>query len=208
MPFAVRLPSSLLLMGVCALGLAACSASNSSPELPPLAARVAAWDAWGVGRDSLFRTPDSPLLSADRESFDGLRYFDYDSTLVFVLPLEPALQRDTLRLATSTGEPRDYIRFGVLSFPLDGRRHRLTVFQPTDDASYLFAPFADATNGRDTYSAGRYLDFSPTADGRYVLDFNYAYNPYCVYNPAYSCPFPPAENRLSIAVWAGERLPR
>ncbi len=197
----------LVLTSGCALALSACSSPGTAPALPPTAERVTAWETWRSAKDSLFRTGASPLLPDDRAAFDGLPYFDYDSTLAFALPLDPALQRDTLRLATSTGEPRDYIRFGILSFPLDGRRYRLTVFQPTDGDSRLFLPFADATNGPSTYRAGRYLDFEPTADGRYVLDLNYAYNPYCAYNPAYSCPLPPAENRLAVSLRAGERLP-
>jgi uncharacterized protein (DUF1684 family) len=153
------------------------------------------------------------LLPTQQETFDGLPFFPYDSTLAFAVTLDPTLQRDTLRMATSTGEPRDYIRFGSFSFPLDGRTHRLAVFQPLDPAPgsgrapdrRLFLPFADATSGGATYSAGRYLDLTPTADGRYVLDFNYAYSPYCAYNPRYSCPFPPRENRLPVSVRAGER---
>lgn len=182
-----------------------------SATLPPTEVRAAEWDTWRTAKDSLFRTAASPLPAEDLQAFDGLDYFAYDSTLAFALPLDPALQRDTLRLATSTGEPRDYIRFGILSFPLDGRQHRLTVFQAVtpapgeDPALDLFVPFADATNGRATYAAGRYLDFEPTTDGRYVLDFNYAYSPYCAYNPQYSCPLPPPENRLNVAIPAGER---
>lgn len=193
----------LFLAGACAL--AACGTPSPPPGLPPAAIRTASWEGWRAEKDSLFQTEASPLLTDAQATFDGLSYFDYDSTLAFALPLEPALQRGTLRLATSTGEPRDYIRFGHLSFPLDGRRHRLTVFQPTDGDLSLFLPFTDATNGRGTYSAGRYLDFEPSADGRYVLDFNYAYSPYCAYNVAYSCPLPPGENRLSAPIRAGER---
>jgi len=182
-----------------------------SVDMPSAEERVARWDAWRTAKDSLFRTPVSPLLPTQRAAFEGLDYFAYDSTLAFGLTLDPALDRTVLRLATSTGEPRDYIRFGTLTFTLDGQRHRLTVFQPTGDGPAsaqdldLFVPFADATNGRSTYAAGRYLDFKPTADGRYVLDFNYAYNPYCVYNSQYSCPLPPPENRLTATIPAGER---
>ncbi len=180
-------------------------------EMPPAEVRAARWDAWRTAKDSLFRTPASPLLPEQHTAFDGLDYFPYDSTLALGLTLDPALDRTVLRLATSTGEPRDYIRFGTLAFTLGGQRHRLTVFQPVGDGPAsaqdldLFVPFADATNGRSTYAAGRYLDFKPTADGRYVLDFNYAYNPYCVYNPQYSCPLPPLENRLTAPIPAGER---
>ena len=192
---------------LCAAALVGACSPPSAPPLATAEERAEAWADWKTAKDSLFRGPASPLLPPDRDDFDSLSYFAYDSTLTFSIALDPALQLDTLRLATSTGEPRDYVRFGILSFPLEGRRHRLTVFQPVDDDPTLFVPFTDATNGRDTYRAGRYLDFEPAAGGRYVLDFNYAYNPYCAYNPAYSCPLPPAENRLSIPVRAGERVP-
>lgn len=200
----------ILLVGVPLL-LSACASPPEAPELPPLDQRIAKWEAWRAAKDSLFRSPASPLLPAQQERFDGLAYFPYDSTLAFAVTLDPALQRDTLRMATSTGEPRDYIRFGSFSFPYDGRRHRLAVFQPLDPMPgqapdlRLFLPFADATSGAATYSAGRYLDLDPAPDGRYVLDFNYAYSPYCAYNPRYSCPFPPRENRLPVPVRAGER---
>ena len=196
----------LLLASLCASLPLACSPPAEAPALASASERAAEWQAWRTAKDSLFRTEASPLFPADRADFDSLTYFRYDSTQAFALALDPALDRDTLRLGTSTGEVRDYVRFGILSFTLDGRRHRLTAFQPTDGTGDLFVPFADATNGRSTYGAGRYLDFAPTADGRYVLDFNYAYNPYCVYNPQYSCPLPPRENHLSLAVRAGERM--
>lgn len=195
---------ALLLVAV--LSVAGCDpAPPPADALPPGEVREARWSAWRAAKDSLLRSPASPLLPAQRDTFTALAYYPYDSALAFGLTLEPALDRSVLRLATSTGEPRDYVRFGTLSFTRGDRRHRLTVFQPTDGSGELFVPFADATNGQGTYAAGRYLDFEPTADGRYVLDFNYAYNPYCVYNPAYSCPLPPPENRLGVAVPAGER---
>lgn len=199
----MRLSPALLACTLLAVGCG--SGPSPAGELPPADIREARWEAWRAAKDSLFQSPDSPLLPAQQDTFTALAYFPYDSSLAFSLPLEPALDRTVLRLATSTGEPRDYVRFGALSFARGDRRHRLTVFQPTDGSGELFVPFADATNGRGTYAAGRYLDFRPTADGRYVLDFNYAYNPYCVYNPAYSCPLPPPENRLDVAVPAGER---
>jgi uncharacterized protein (DUF1684 family) len=70
----------------------------------------------------------------------------------------------------------------------------------------LFVPFLDATSGTTTYGAGRYLDLDPEADGSYVLDFNLAYQPYCAYSAAYSCPLTPHENRLAVRIEAGERL--
>ena len=72
----------------------------------------------------------------------------------------------------------------------------------------LFVPFLDATSGTETYGAGRYLDLEPEDDGTWTLDFNLAYHPSCVYDPRFSCPLTPAENRLAIRVEAGERLGR
>ncbi len=201
----------LFLCLFCAGALAACAGQPPEPTLAPAAERTAAWQAWRSARDSLFRAPGSPLLAEQQAAFEGLSFFPYDSAFAFAVTLTPALERDTLRLATSTGEPREVVRFGTFSFAADGRRLRLAVFQPTEaapgtgQALRLFLPFADATSGRATYAGGRYLDLDPTPDGRYVLDFNYAYNPYCVYNPRYSCPLPPAENRLAVPVRAGEQ---
>ena len=161
-------------------------------------------------RDSLFRSEDSPLLEADHAIFEGLTYFPYDSTLAFRLHLQPVLVRDTIRMTTSTGEARPFIPYGTFRFDAGGRGHTLTVFKPVgEDATpgHLFLPFTDQSSGRTTYGGGRYLDLTEDATGIFTLDFNLAYHPYCVYNPLYSCPVPPAENRLGVAIRAGERMP-
>jgi hypothetical protein len=67
-------------------------------------------------------------------------------------------------------------------------------------------PFGDLTNGTETYKGGRYLDLDRTPTGLYDLDFNRAYHPFCVYDPSYVCPVPPRENRMTVAIKAGERL--
>lgn len=160
-------------------------------------------------RDSLFRSAATPLLEADRATFQGLSYFAYDSSLAFRLPLQPTLARDTIRMVTSTGEARPFIPYGTFRFDAGGRGHTLAVFKPVgEDATpgHLFLPFTDQTSGRSTYGGGRYIDLSEDATGVFTLDFNLAYHPYCVYNPLYSCPVPPAENRLRVAIAAGERL--
>jgi uncharacterized protein (DUF1684 family) len=102
---------------------------------------------------------------------------------------------------------------GDLVFEVDGAEHRLTSFDShgSDGSHVLFVPFRDATSGNETYGAGRYVE-APVYDedddgGLLELDFNYAYNPSCVFSPAYDCPFPPPQNRLNVAVRAGERLP-
>ena len=81
----------------------------------------------------------------------------------------------------------------------------LTIFKD-QRSDNLFLPFADATSGNETYGAGRYLEIEMQNEGQLLVDFNYAYNPYCAYNENWSCPLTPAENRLSVAIRAGESL--
>jgi uncharacterized protein len=111
------------------------------------------------------------------------------------------------QIPTSDGKLKPAHRAGYLAFEIDGAPHRLTAytFDGGDDKS-LFVPFLDTTSGTETYGAGRYLDLEPEDDGTYSVDFNLAYHPSCVYDPKYSCPLTPAENRLPIRIEAGERL--
>ena len=93
------------------------------------------------------------------------------------------------------------IRHGRFRFSIDGQEHSLTVYKHLDNQNDLFIPFRDATNGRQTYKVGRYIDLDEKP-GKvdYLLDFNYAYSPYCAYNPDYTCPLVPRENVLSVAI--------
>jgi hypothetical protein len=99
-------------------------------------------------------------------------------------------------------------RIGTLKFTLKGQRLTLSAFvdTSTNDTRRLFVPFGDLTNGTETYPGGRYLDLDRTATGFYDLDFNRAYHPFCVFNAAYDCPYPPRENRLKVPILAGEKL--
>lgn len=118
---------------------------------------------------------------------------------------------DHAEVATSTGLVRHMHVAGDLVFDAEGGQHRLRAFvSERDGYEVLFVPFRDATSGAETYGAGRYVEApfdSEAADDPIELDFNYAYNPSCVYSPAYDCPFPPPQNRLNVPVRAGERLP-
>ena len=123
--------------------------------------------------------------------------------------LKPAVQRDVVEMPTSSGEVRKEERVGVLEFRLKGQPLTLSAFHEagSPDMTHLFVPFRDLTSGTETYQAGRYLDLERTPTGLYNIDFNRAYHPYCYYNSKFDCPYPPAENRLTIPVRAGERLP-
>ena len=159
-------------------------------------------------KDVAFRRAGSPLSEAGRQTFDSLRYYPADKAYCFSAQFAPAVTQDTVRLATSTGRPEKYLRWGQASFILDKREYKLTLFRAAvGPDTTLFVPFADRTNGAATYGAGRYLDAPLPApdDTEILLDFNTAYNPYCAYNAAYTCPLPPAENRLNVALPAGEK---
>jgi uncharacterized protein (DUF1684 family) len=111
-------------------------------------------------------------------------------------------------MPTSTGEIRKEERVGVLEFMLKGQPMALAAFHEAGtDMTHLFIPFRDLTSGTETYQAGRYIDLERTPTGLYNIDFNRAYNPYCYYNSRFDCPYPPAENRLTIPIRAGQRLP-
>jgi uncharacterized protein len=112
---------------------------------------------------------------------------------------------ETIDLQTTTGGVQVYRRAGIARFEVDGEPAAVTLYA-SEDMDELFLPFRDATSGRETYGAGRYLEVEPPgADGRVLVDFNAAYTPYCAYNPDWSCPIPPGENWLSVPIRAGEK---
>lgn len=164
-----------------------------------------------AGKDEYFRTdPGSPIPPEQREGFDGLPYFPVEPSLRFDdLTLSPYTGTEPVRfqIPTSDGRLRPAERAGVFRFPLGGGERTLTGyrFEGGDDES-VFVPFLDETSGTETYGAGRYLDLFREEDGTYSLDFNLAYHPSCVYDPRFSCPLTPAENRLPLRIEAGERL--
>lgn len=154
-------------------------------------------------KDDFFEThPQSPLTPEQKTNFQGLKYFPPDSDLNFEVEIEKFEDQKELQMQTTTGDLRTYVRYGKVHFQVDGQPAALTVFSSEHG---FFIPFVDAQAGKETYGAGRYLDPEVLTDGRIVLDFNLAYNPYCAYNDRYSCPLPPAENRLSVAIKAGEK---
>lgn len=167
--------------------------------------------AFRADKDAFFRSaPNSPIPEAERASFEGLPYYPVDEALSFDgLELEPYTGDEPVRfeIPTSDGKTRPAERAGVFRFPVEGADRTLTAYVfEGDDRSSVFVPFLDTTSGTETYGAGRYLDIEREDDGTYSLDFNLAYHPSCVYDPRYSCPLTPAENRLSVPIRAGERL--
>jgi uncharacterized protein len=172
---------------------------------------------WRVTREWLFREhPQSPLPAAERAVFRA-RHYNHDPRLRFTIPVEPAPPADlaapALSLPNSGSDTLAFRRIGVVSLPFPDGERRLSVFWLAGYAGGLFIPFRDATNGTETYGAGRYLvdaaksaDLGTTDDGRLILDFNFATQPSCAFDPRWACPLAPPENRLDVEIRAGERL--
>jgi uncharacterized protein (DUF1684 family) len=170
----------------------------------------AAWRHWRATRDELFAGhPASPLPPEARAAFTGLRLFDYDPAAraeARVRPAPPAV----VELAAGDGATYAFTRFARAAFDLAGAPLELDLHWLHGYAGGIFLSFSDATTGESTYGGGRYLlDTIKGADlgGRLTLDFNFAYNPSCSYDPAWSCPLPSGGNRLSARVAAGELAP-
>ncbi len=160
-------------------------------------------------KDEAFRSDkDSPIPEQERTGFEGLSYYPVDPALRFAAKLHRYPAPKQVRMSTNTGEIRRGLRYGYFELSLGGQICRLQVYRLDDGyggTASLFVPFRDATSGRETYGAGRYIDLKENTSGMYDLDFNRAYNPYCAYNSEFSCPIPPEENTLKAAVRAGEK---
>ena len=153
-----------------------------------------------AAKDDFFAGPHSPIEHDG--PFPGLAYFPETADLRFELKVEP-VEESSLSIGTSDGQSRTYDRAGTVRFVMDGTEVQLTLLSHGSDGGY-FLPFRDATSGKETYGAGRYLDLEPGEGSTVTIDFNLAYNPYCAYSDAYSCPLPPTENWLQIPITAGE----
>jgi uncharacterized protein (DUF1684 family) len=183
-------------------------AAACTPQPEDYAGKIAAGRAH---KDESFKSgPDSPIPADKKNTLLPLAYFPIDENYAVPATLVPSADRERIEVPTSTGKIRNIERIGTLKFMLKGQSLKLTAFLEVDEpqANRLFVPFADLTNGAETYSAGRYMELDPTPTGIYVVDFNIAYHPYCYYSPEYDCPYPPSENRLQVPIRAGERLPR
>ncbi len=167
--------------------------------------------SWRTEKDAAFKSgSDSPIPEAQRASFGGLRYFDIDPKFRVPAALgESEMSTQVIEMDTTAGRRDRFRVIGKLEFTLNGQKHALTAFVPetATDNRQLFVPFGDTTNRTETYGGGRYLDLSRSSTGLYDLDFNRAYNPFCVYDVRYECPLPPRENKLPVAIRAGEMMP-
>ena len=160
-------------------------------------------------KDEFFREhPQSPIPHDQREAFEGLTYFEPDPDYRFEVESREHETKETITVATTTEGERDYVEWGEFEFTVDGNGCTLQVYSRGPDDEGFWLPFRDETSGDETYGAGRYLELDAedrTDDGRWIVDFNRAYSPFCAYNEAYECPLVPMANWLDVEICAGEK---
>ncbi|RMI26826.1 MAG: DUF1684 domain-containing protein [Calditrichaeota bacterium] len=191
------------------------SCERKTPETTPPAdvqAYIQQIETQRREKDEFFKNSDaSPLLPEDRKTFTGLHYYPVDPELRFEGPIiryDPPVP-DTI-MGTRGGDIRPAHKYGYFEFTYRGKTYRLQIYKILNSKpgyeDYLFLGFTDETSGKETYGGGRYIDLVENPQNHYVVDFNLAYNPYCAYNPNYSCAIPPEENHLPFPVRAGEKI--
>lgn len=174
-----------------------------------------AWRDWRATRDRMYRDhPQSPLPADTRADFAGCRFYDYDPAFratALIVNTDP----DHQQIPVSTGGSFSFTRIGTAHFALRGVEHQLELTWNDGYGGGIFLAFTDHTSGTTTYGGGRYLiDTVKGADLGFdrkhrtaVLDFNFAFNPSCSYDPRWACPLAPPANRLPLPVTAGEQHP-
>jgi len=161
-------------------------------------------------KDEFFMVhPQSPIPLESRCEFEGLNYYPPDASYRFELDLHEHTNKEIVKIEDTGGSIRELIRWGEFHFNIGDGEGTLQAYLSDPAEANFFIPFRDATSGKETYGAGRYLDLEPeqhlTSDGKWILDFNKAYNPWCAYSEDYVCPFVPPENWLQIPIHAGEK---
>jgi uncharacterized protein len=161
-------------------------------------------------KDDFLKNPNSPLKQADLAYLD---FYEADYTFKVKSTFAKTSNKETFKMPTSDGKEKEYFKYGTLTFSLKGQTQQLNIYRSLalmrmpQYKNYIFVPFKDLSNGKDTYGGGRYLDLQTTdiQSDTLMLDFNKAYNPYCAFSNGYSCPIPPKENHLNISIEAGEK---
>ncbi|MFK7971729.1 MAG: DUF1684 domain-containing protein [Bacteroidia bacterium] len=200
-----RKNSTKIVLGVAILFLGIMAVQFFTRKSPTAYARQLTTER--VQKNGEFRTSaNSPIIEDKRRTFNGLKYFQPDEAYIAKARLEQLGGGDTIILGTTQGTNRKLLKAGTLIFNLQEREQRLSAFRYLDGPrNTLFIPFKDISSGKTTYGGGRYLETVVEPGKTIELDFNRAYNPYCVYNDAFVCPLPPLENKLRVEVLAGEK---
>lgn len=200
----------LLFLLICSCGQRKKYHDNKNIDRQTIGPKLQAIYDYQREKNEEFKNPKtSPLPDRYRKNFEGLDFFPADTTYVVRAFFERTPDSEPFQMPSTTDERTWEVVFGIVHFQLNGQKHQLEVYQGLELRNsegfkdYLFLPFLDLTNGEETYGGGRYLDLKIPKSDTLILDFNKAYNPYCVYNKKYSCPLVPRQNFMNTKVLAG-----
>jgi uncharacterized protein (DUF1684 family) len=152
---------------------------------------------------------ESPLTDEDRKVFKTLEYFPISGKYFVIAQFTRTENEKTFEMKTTKERRPIYVKYGELAFTIEEKPFKLNLYKNIELSKkeeykdYLFLPFSDTTNGKESYIGGRYIDMKTPKGNSVAIDFNTAYNPYCAYNYKYSCPIVPLENVLDIDINAG-----
>ncbi|MBA5791846.1 DUF1684 domain-containing protein [Flavobacterium sp. xlx-214] len=152
----------------------------------------------------------TPLTKEELANFIGIQFYPYSEDYIVEAKVEYLKKQPVFKMISTGSKQQDYKRFALLHFELFGQKHTLEVYQNIAlsqkkgyEDSY-FLPFLDYSNGETTSEVGRYIDLKiPKKAKKIILNFNYAYHPYCAYTHGYSCPITPSVNSINQAIDAG-----
>ncbi|MFI5172410.1 MAG: DUF1684 domain-containing protein [Chitinophagales bacterium] len=199
-----------IILFCCVIFIFSCTSDKKEPELKPVndQSYFTAIENHRNEIQNFFAGENSPLDDSSKLNFSSVKFFPVDTGFRVIAEFEKIIGGEVFEMPSS-GQITDYYQtIGKLHFKISGKQQLLEVYENQNlkarGQTYYFVPFNDLTNGLETYGGGRYLDLEQITD-KLILDFNMAYQPYCAYNHSYSCPIPPAANKLDLAVRAGER---
>ena len=159
-------------------------------------------------KDSFFKIDSqSPIPYEEKNDFTGLNYYLIKPEFRFILELHEHKNKEKVEVEDNKGNKQKFICWGEFRFKINNKQINLQAYKSNPYEERLWIPFKDETNKKETYGAGRYIDLDEgnKEDGKWILDFNQAYNPFCAYSENYVCPFIPPKNWLKIKIEAGEK---
>jgi uncharacterized protein (DUF1684 family) len=150
-----------------------------------------------------------PLVAEDLAKFSTLDFYPINENFFVITQFTRTAKEKAFEMKTSTDRKPIYVKYGEVQFTIEGKALKLNVYRNIELSKreeykdYLFLPFSDLTSGNESYSGGKYIDLKIPRSKTIAIDFNTSYNPYCAYNPKYSCPIVPLENDLNVEIRAG-----
>lgn len=156
-------------------------------------------------RHDFFKTSKASPFIQKEVDYEEVEFFEPNPDYKVNGALNRFTRRETITLGNSDGTSTTYLKFADVNFKINGQECSLLLLKALGFGNQYLLAFGDATSGDSTYGGGRYLDVAIGKSDQVTLDFNKAYNPYCAYFEDFTCPLPPRENLLDVAIEAGEK---